>query len=59
MSKTTDKKKSKQELEEMRLPEIVNWMIDDWLKDPRLGKLGEEQYRPYVKYGEAVWRESN
>lgn len=54
MSKAKDQKKPKQELEEMSLPEIVNWMIDDWLKDPRLGKLGEEPYRPYVKYGEAA-----
>lgn len=43
----------------MRLPEILNWMVDDWLKDPRLGKLGEEPYRPYVKYGEAARREGN
>jgi len=54
MSKGKDQKKSKEEVEEMNLPQIVNWMIDDLLKDPRLGKLGEEQYRPYVKYGGVV-----
>ncbi|XP_045618428.1 receptor expression-enhancing protein 5-like isoform X2 [Procambarus clarkii] len=46
------KKETQEEVEvEFKIPDVVEWMMKDILRDSRLSVLKEEKHWPYVKYG--------